>query len=416
MESLRSESTRHVYSAGLKRFAKVVVGEGNKNIEQYVVRVKKGHDPFEDLLTYASALIDKPPKTANSYMHGVINFLEYAFSFELSKKQRKQLRNKMPKGKRARTIEEDLTRDRLRKILTHCDTKGMSLFLFLVSSGIRVGEALQLELDDIDLKSERMKVNVRGEYTKTGDPYYSFISKEAKEALTEWLKVRGEYLLTSTKRGSGLAKIGDGRGVKPIEDNRIFPFSFTVASAMWNNALNKAGLENHDKGTNRRTLHIHMLRKFFNSQLKIVVPKEIVDALMGHEEGLSEAYRRYSPDQIRQWYLKGEPHLYIFVPQEISKIQTHFNAELEKLKEQVSDLLYQNQKLLIQRDELRSKVEDLSKTVNGLSRFMESKVEEITRKLWEKWLREQEEADREAGKKLKKEREDFNKRYKEALS
>lgn len=410
--SLRSKSTKIVYLAGLKSFVKAIAGKGdfNKFIEQYVAKVKKGHDPFEDLLTYASSLADKPPKTASTYMHGVINFLEYTFDFELSKKQSRLLRNKLPKGKRARTIEEDLTRDRLRKILTHCDTKGKSLFLFLVSSGIRVGEALQLELDDIDLKGEPVKVNVRGEYTKTGDPYYSFISKEATESLTEWLKTRGQYLLTSAGRGSGLAKIGDGRGVKPVEDKRIYPFSFSVASAMWNNALKKAGLENHDKGTNRRTLHIHMLRKFFNSQLKLVVPKEIVEALMGHEEGLSDAYRRYSLDQIKEWYLKGEPHLYVFVPQEISRIQTHFNAELQELKDKVSDLLYQNQKLLIKRDEQTVKVEKLSKTLDDLSKFMESKVESITRELWEKWLREQEDADREAQKELQEWRREHHTR------
>ena len=383
LESLRSASTKKVYMAGLRSFSNVI----GVDIEEYIAKLKAGHNPFEDLLKYASFLSDKPPKTANAYIPGVINFLEYAVDFELSRKQRKQLRNKMPKGKRARTVEDDLTRDRLRKILTHCDTKGKSLFLFLESSGIRVGEALKLEFDDIDFKSEPPKINVRGEYTKSGDKYYSFIGKEALEALTEWLKIRGDYLLTSAKRGAGLTKTGYGRGVKATEDKRIFPFSFSVARAMWNNALRKAGLENHDKGTNRRTLHIHMLRKVFNSQLKLVVPKEIVEALCGHEEGMDDAYRRYTEQQIKEYYLKGEPHLYVFVPQEISKIRTHFNAELQDLKDKVNDLLYQNQKLLINRDELRSKVESLSKFVE-----------------------EQLEADREAIKDLERWRQEFTKR------
>jgi len=140
------------------------------------------------------------------------------------------------------------------------------------------------------------------------------------------------------------------------------------------------------------------------------VPKEIVEALMGHEEGLSYAYRRYSLDQIKEWYLKGEPHLYVFVPQEISRIQTHFNAELQELKDKVSDLLYQNQKLLIKRDEQTVKVEKLSKTLDDLSKFMESKVESITRELWEKWLREQEDADREAQKELQEWRREHHTR------
>jgi len=237
-------------------------------------------------------------------------------------------------------------------------------------------------------------VNVRGEYSKTGDPHYSFISQEAKESLVECLKVRGDYLISSSKRGRGLAKTGYGRGVKSVEDKRIFPFSFSVASQMWNNALKKAGLENHNKGTNRRTLHIHMLRKVFNSQLKLVVPREVVEALTGHEEGLSDAYRRYTQEQIREWYLKGEPHLYVFVPQEIGKIQTQFNAELEELNKKISDMLYHNQRLLLERDELRGKVEGLSRTVDDLSKTLVLKVEKIARHVYEDLPREIEEMKR----------------------
>jgi len=48
--------------------------------------------------------------------------------------------------------------------------------------------------------------------------------------------------------------------------------------------------------------------------------------------------------------------------------------------------------------DLNRRIEQQSNVITDLSRFMDSKVESITRKLWEKWLREQEEADREAQK------------------
>lgn len=365
MNGLRSDSTKLVYRSGVRAFARVVNGDPDldKSLEAYVTQVKKEErNPFGDLLTFAISLTEKdtPPKTANVYLTAVQSFFEHALDFELTKKQRKQLRNRMPRGKRARTVEEDLTRDRLRQILTHCDTKGKALFLFLESSGIRVGEALQLDFNDLNLESMPVKVNVRGEYTKSGDKYYSFISKEAKEALDEWLKVRGEYLRTSVRRGVGLSKTGHGRGLKSVKDGRIFPFSSSVPIHMWNNALRKAGLENHDKGTGRRTLHIHMLRKVFSSRMKLVVPQVIVEALMGHEGYLDDAYRRYTEAEIKEWYLKGEPHLYIFVPQELRKIQTQFNAELEEMTKKVNDLLYGNQKLIIQRDEQREQIKELT--------------------------------------------------------
>jgi len=55
---------------------------------------------------------------------------------------------------------------------------------------MRIGEALQLKLDDVDLNSDPVRVNLRAEISKSGNMRISFISSEAKEAVAEWLKVR----------------------------------------------------------------------------------------------------------------------------------------------------------------------------------------------------------------------------------
>lgn len=372
--SLRSKSTKKVYMAGLRDFARII----GIDIKRYAE-----HELFEDLLKYATSLTERnsPPKTANVYMLAVRNFLEFKFDFVLSRKQRRELRGRMPRGKRPRTIEDSLTREKIVKIINQCPLKGRALFLTLLSSSIRVGEALQLTLDNIDLESVPAKVNVRGEYTKTGDKYYSFISKEAQDVLEQWLKVREDYLKTAVTRGKGLIKhakkekLNDDRGKKSVEDDRIFPFSFQVASMMWNNALRKTGLENHDKSTNRRTLHIHMLRKFFNSQLKgeAKLPREIVDALMGHEEGLSVAYRRFTEEQIKKWYLKGEPYLSIFMPQEIREMREQYDKRLEDLQIIVNGLHAKNLKL--------------EENVEQLYEVMESKIESVTARIQEEHFR-----------------------------
>ena len=87
----------------------------------------------------------------------------------------------------------------LRKLIMHMPVHGKALYLLLSSGGMRIGEALQLKLNDVNFNLNPVRVEIRGEYTKTGDPYFSFISKEAKEALTEWLKNRGQYLLSTRK-------------------------------------------------------------------------------------------------------------------------------------------------------------------------------------------------------------------------
>ena len=57
-----------------------------------------------------------------------------------------------------------------------------------------------------------------------------------------------------------------------------------------------------------------MLRKFFQSSMKYSgVPDDLVEALIGHGDGMDNAYRRYSPMQIADMYEKGEPELLLNV-------------------------------------------------------------------------------------------------------
>lgn len=372
-----------VYGGGFDRSG----GEWESLADRYVgeCRAQKRRY-FDDLLSFITFLAEekRPPASIYAYVNSVKNWITYTLDVDLTSRERKILRSRLPKGKRARTVEDDLTREKLQKILTHCDAKGRALFLFLVSSGIRIGEALQLRMGDIDLDHDPPKVTVRGEYTKAGDAYITFISKEARTALEEWLKIKDEYLESARNRGRGISKTGYGRGVKNGEDDRIFPFSSLVAHSMWANALKKAGLEERDNGTKRRTLHIHMLRKFFMSQLKLVIPEVIVEALAGHTGYLDEAYRRYTCKQIAEYYRKGEPYLYINVPREIREIQTGFQRDLNQLQKRVQDLTEKLtdanalvMKLFDERDELRGKVMALSEE----NRKLKEKFAKIEREI-----------------------------------
>ncbi len=214
------------------------------------------------------------------------------------------------------------------------------------SSGIRVGEALRLQYGDIDLTTEPVKIRVRGEITKAGNQYFSFISSEAKEALLQWLNVRDSYIETATGRGKGLIKLGNGQEVKPVGDKRIFPFSFHVANSMWVNATKKVKLDAKDISTGRAKFHIHMLRKFFCSQMKLAnVPEDLVESLIGHNGYLDGAYRRYSCEEKVQHYLKGEPYLLLNVSaDEKIKINGKIDEQNSKIDRQQQDLADLTQK------------------------------------------------------------------------
>ncbi len=171
----------------------------------------------------------------------------------------------------------------------HLPVQGKALYLTLESSGMRIEEALQLQLGDLDLDADPVRVNIRGEYTKTGNSRVAFISRESRVAVLEWLKVREEYLGSASARS---------RYDKPMEDSRIWPFTTTNARHMWNLALSKTGNGKKDQATKIRQMHPHTLRKFFRTKMATLIPVDVTEALMGHEGYLTEVYRRYSMEDL----------------------------------------------------------------------------------------------------------------------
>lgn len=377
LELYPSRNSKNVYRAGIHSFLEFIYGSkrnGPKSTQAEIKvlddlsmkYLKDNRDYEEDLLKFAVALHSKPPKSGKAYMAGLKEWLSYN-DIELSLKSAKLIRRKMPKGG-ARSLEADLDTITLRNILQHTDLKGRAFFLTLSSSGIRLGEALQITLNDIDLTKEPVLLNIRQEYTKTNEPRQTYISKEAREVVKEWLKVRNKYIESSMNRNKGLVNAGIGTP-KDSEDNRIFPFSSNVAEAMWITAIRNAGLLSVDKSTNRKTFRIHQLRKFFRSQLALSCPLDIVETLMGHEGYLTESYRRYTRVQIAEYYLKHESLLHINKTEDAVKIQTEvkdlsvknqgMESEIQALRKLVDEEFDTNQGLKEELKQLRSQVSEL---------------------------------------------------------
>jgi hypothetical protein len=184
--------------------------------------------------------------------------------------------------------------------------RGKALYLMLISSGMRIGEALALTLADVDLTRIPTVIIIRAETTKSGQARISFISAEATEALKEWLKVRDDYLKAAVAQST--------LNAKNLDDNCIFPFTSMSARSILLNALEKAKLGETDSRTNRSKIHPHVFRKFFRSMIASVIPVDVTEALFGHSGYLTDVYRKYpNPEKtLAEFYLKGEASVTIF--------------------------------------------------------------------------------------------------------
>jgi len=336
-----------------------------KLIDKYL---KSKRNYPEDLGNFVVSLHDRPPLTARQIFIRVKEFFNY-YNKELPSKELKFIRNKLPKGN-ARTMERDMDVETIRTILQHLDVKGRALVLVLASSGMRINEALSVTLDDVDLGVVPSCVSVRGETSKTGDSRITFISAEATQAVNEWLKVRVGYIRSSVNRNNGLVKSGRGGNRSGDDDGRLFPFSDQNASAMWENALVKAGLLSRDKTTNRKQLHYHQFRKFFISQLSLVVSKEIAEMLAGHAGYLTGSYRRYTKKQLVEEYLKGQHLLTIQTPKELQEIESEFKAKMQSHSEIIEDLVKEKialkQQMAANHDEFKREIAEMKFVFNNM--------------------------------------------------
>lgn len=348
LETYSSKSTIIAYKWGLKQFFKTLGFSGSLEDEaKAYLSQKRNYE--EDLRTYFISLKGKPPKSVDICLTAVKMFL-VENGIELPAFFWKKLKGRR-KGSRALMLDKVPSNIELRRILSHMDAKGKSLFLVLASSGMRIGEALKLKVEDLDLTSDPARINVNGEYTKTGNPRVAFMSCEAKESLEEWLKIRNEALNSAIGRS---AKYG-----KKAEDKRIWPFEANTAYFIWRNAIAKSGFAKrfqYNNSVERFTVHPHVLRKFFRTRMATVVPVDVVEALMGHEGYLTEVYRRYSVEDLAKFYKQGEHTLWVFAGEEVSRLRAEVEERNRQLQQVINGLVSENMQLKEQIQKLKEEL------------------------------------------------------------
>ena len=363
LSNYQSPNTIRNYKVALKNFFTTLYGSADKDTldehaEKYFDETRNYEIDIED---FVRGLNGQAPLTIKLKLSQIKTFL-IENDVELSQRFWRKVRRKI-KGNRPLTLDKIPSNKELRKLLTHMPVQGKALFLLLESSGMRIGEGLQLNLDDLQLTEEPGRIQIRGEYTKTGNSRHAFISRETKETIIEWLKVRENYLRGAAGK-SHLYK-------KSVEDSRIFPFDSATAYSIWRKALHKAKLNGKDKSTGREKIHPHVLRKFFRTRLGAVIPVDVVEALMGHEGYLTEVYRRYTIEDLAKFYLQGESALLVFTEnQDVTKLR----QEVEESKKRIEDKNEQLQNLLT---ELTTKNLSLENKLTGISSENQSMKREI---------------------------------------
>jgi integrase len=369
LKSIAHDGTRVSYGSAVNKFFSFIYGFTTYQKRQVKELMNKQRIVLENLADryfieerdYAKDLRDfnqwyakdHTPTSCQHYSSIIREFFLF-HNINLTEKEIRTIRKKVKRG-RAVTEDHYLTKEDLKKILMHADLKLKSIILFQVSSGLRPGEVLNLDLDDVKIFDDYARILIRAEKSKNHTQRVTFCSKEAVEYLRAWLSVRDDYIEKVLKKTRGQFQVN-----KSMIKNHVFPFSDVNYRNMMKRALVKADLYKLDPVTQRASIHPHLFRKFFETQLYRVINPKVIEKLVGHESELSRAYIKYNEEDLLKEYKKGEYAITIL---------SDVSEELEKTKDEMKDTKDKVRDMQLENLMMKSKLQDFDKLRERLEKM-----------------------------------------------
>ena len=182
-----SDKTKITYKTALNHFRNFAQSEYNTNDTDIILKIKSDElDVYQVIRNFAVYLDKKNLKAQGlkSYISGLKGYLRH-WGIRINSDDYKQL-VKLPRVTRTREI--PITKEMILRILRNSPPKLQMAILLSCSSGLRIGEIVQLKISDIDFESTPVKLNIRAEIAKGGSSRETYITAETTNALKDYLK------------------------------------------------------------------------------------------------------------------------------------------------------------------------------------------------------------------------------------
>jgi hypothetical protein len=234
---------------------------------------------------------------------------------------------------RAPTIEE------IRKLLEYPDRRIKPIVYTMISSGIRIGAWDWLKWKDIIPVTQNGSVIAAKIIVYSGDPeqYYSFLTIEAYNAISEWMKYRSSYgeeitteswLMRDIWQTSNMkygAKFGLATNPKKLKSSGI---KRLIEQALWEQGIRSKlpqGVKRHEWKA------AHGFRVFYKTRTEQVMRPINVEITMGHNIGVSASYYKPTEKEVLEDYLRATDILVI------NNISRKVEKQLSELKKKNKD-------------------------------------------------------------------------------
>lgn len=264
----------------------------------------------------------RSPGTIRLYFSHLKNYLHYRGI----KLDPQDIRNELSFPKSLQEEMHPLSIEEVRNILSIAKFEKRCMYLAQLSSGMRIGEIIQLRRKDLDISKERIVVRIPASITKLKRSRITFFSKEVSKMILHRLrKLNDDDLIWATNPDPKLA-----------EANEI---------TILRRYLEKIGLDlKYENGRNKITTH--SFRAYFITKMSRH-DANFAKKLAG-QKGYLLQYDRISEEEKLELYLKYEPDLLIDSTEkdkillEQQKIENHnLKNEIEIIKNEIPKLIEQ---------------------------------------------------------------------------
>jgi integrase len=316
-----NKSSAITYRDHLKPFESFAMNSYNLDLDSLVINIQEGKYNVYDILSEFTSYLqnhnyNKPlsSTTSRNRIKAVKNFLEFNDVDISDSKFRLKIR--LPKA--IRRNKEALTKDDVRDIILACsDIRLKTYVMFLASTGMRAVEALSIRLKETNLKSKPARIYIRGEFTKTRQDRYVYLTSEMVQQLKIWLdhrcryhrscyvdKENGNYkseYITPARKPDDLVFAIYG---KPHNaDLRIMYIHIAMSYAKM---LDRIGRGDREDNNTRRKITLHSFRRFVKSTISDLGFGDYSEWFIGHSG--STYYRKIEKEKA-EIFAKIEPYL-----------------------------------------------------------------------------------------------------------
>jgi len=255
----------------------------------------------------------KSGKTIRNYFGFIKSYLRLCHAIKLTNED---IQDYVTFPKQRKDQRRPISIEVLKRIFNHASPTRRTLYCVLVSSGMRLGEAMALRKKDFHLEENPVRITIDAEITKTKEGRETYISSEAVDKLKEILDSKNDNDLVFTRFEDNVKAV----------NNEVQYF-----------IVLRERLDLLEKYPNspRHIVNIHCFRAYFHTKASQKHGSDYANALDGHGSYLKQYYRE-DPKERAKKYQALEPSLLV----------ESYKLESEKTKDKIIEDMQEEMKKL----------------------------------------------------------------------